>query len=78
MTGDYRDAWLESLPADMGNVNVSEHALAASDGSEPQQQLLDDQVGACHPLLPSSSTARPLEALAALDNRDIGSSLFLL
>ena len=39
---DYKDAWLESLPADMGNVNVSEGAAQSASGSEAQPQDQDD------------------------------------
>ena len=44
ITVDYRDAWLESLPADMGNVNVSERDQAALNSCGPPQQV-EEQVG---------------------------------
>ena len=53
MTVGYKDAWLESLPADMGNVNVSEGGQAASDGSDAQQEA-EEQVGVYEQLLLSS------------------------
>ena len=33
---DYKDAWLESLPADMGNVNVSEGGDPSASSGAPQ------------------------------------------
>ena len=38
VTVDYKDAWLESLPADMGNVVVSEGAAQSASDGEPQPQ----------------------------------------
>jgi hypothetical protein len=64
VTVDYRDAWLESLPTDMGNVNVSEGGQAVSDGSDAQQEV-DEQVGIFEQLLLSSVVAGPDGVLAA-------------
>ena len=38
MSVDYKDAWLESLPADMGNVNVSAGGDQTASVAEPQPQ----------------------------------------